>query len=53
MTTSKTNPSVESYISESAQSKNSEVQKSDDRFYIGLTSLALIGLVTLLVFALA
>lgn len=53
MNTTKTNPSVESYISESVKSKNSDVKKNDDRFYIGLTSLALVGLVTLLIFALA
>ncbi|MEP2025318.1 MAG: hypothetical protein ABJH98_03330 [Reichenbachiella sp.] len=52
MSTTKSNPSVESLITESADLANSKIEKSDDRFYITLTSLALIGLVTLLVLAL-
>ena len=52
MTSSKSNPSVESIITESANLANKKLEKSDDRFYIGLTSLALIGLVSLLILAL-
>lgn len=49
---SKLNPSVEAIISESAENVNKNIKKNDDRFYIGLTSLALVGLVTLLILAL-
>ncbi|WP_422360306.1 hypothetical protein [Reichenbachiella sp.] len=52
MATTKTNASVESIISDPADHTNNEINKNDDRFYIALTSLALIGLVTLLIFAL-
>lgn len=52
MTTSKSNPSVERLINESTANANAKIQRNDDRFYIVLTSLALVGLVTLLVLAL-
>lgn len=53
MTSSKSNPSVESIITQSAEAANDEIVKNDDRFYMGLTGLALVGLVTLLVLALS
>ena len=53
MNSNKTNPSVESVILDSANMAKKEVQKSDDRFYIMLTTIGLIGLVSLLYLALA
>lgn len=52
MSSNKSNPSVETLITDSAKMANDNIQKNDDRFYIGLTSLALVGLITLLVLAL-
>ncbi|SMD36339.1 hypothetical protein SAMN04488029_2839 [Reichenbachiella faecimaris] len=53
MSTTNSNPSVENLITEATDIANQKIEKNDDRFYIGLTSLALLGLVTLLVLALA